>query len=131
MPGVRPALARQSHAYFWRHIVLAHFGTVATVIAARDDRLNRNIGVQRYPFLLCRSRSTTIALLEDGAWASVAHDDLALEEISSRLKRSYCSAEEAGLSIILQNRELPKIESTISSVLSELSRLIGFFFFLE
>ncbi|MCB4377127.1 recombinase family protein [Synechococcus sp. MU1611] len=81
-------------------------GTVATVIAARDDRLNRNIGVQRYPFLLCRSRSTTIDLLEDGAWASVAHDDLALEEISSRLKRSYRSAEEAGLSIILQNREL-------------------------
>ena len=32
---------------------------------------------------------------------------------------------------ILQNRELPKIESTIFSVLLELSRLIGFFSFLN
>ena len=89
--------------------------TVATVIAARDDRLNRNVEEERHLFLLCGSQGTTIDLLEDGEGASVAHDDLALEEIShersiaaaaesrkisSRLKLSYRSAEAAGLSII-------------------------------
>ena len=36
--------------------------------------LNRTIEKQRHLFLLCRSRGTTIDLLEDGMWASVAHN---------------------------------------------------------
>ena len=55
---------------------LIESGTVATVIAARDDRLNRNIEEQRHLFLLCRSQGTTIDLLEDGVWASVDLGDL-------------------------------------------------------
>ena len=53
---------------------LIQSGTVATVIAARDDLFNRKIEERRHLFLLCRSTGTTIDLLEDGVWASVAHD---------------------------------------------------------
>ena len=94
---------------------LIESGSVGVVMAARDDRLNRNTAEAQHLFRLCRARAVDLQLLEDGVWQSVSHDDLALEEvsheraiaaaaesrkISSRLKRSYRSAEQSGLTTI-------------------------------
>ena len=100
---------------YQRLLKLIQAGTVAEVLAVRDDRLNRDQPEALHLLRLCRQNDTKLRLLEDSLWMATAADQLAQEEvwvdrsaaaaaesrkISSRLKRSYATAEKSGLTTV-------------------------------
>ena len=100
---------------YQRLLKLIQDGSVAQVLAVRDDRLNRDQPEALHLLRLCRQHNTNLHLLEDSLWMATAADQLAQEEvwvdrsaaaaaesrrISSRLKRSYATAEKQGLTTV-------------------------------
>lgn len=94
---------------------LVEAGLVAEVRMLRDDRGNRNQAEALHLLRLCQLKNTALVFLEDSLWQTVSADPLAAEEvfhdraqaaaaesrkISSRLKRSYATAERNGLSTV-------------------------------
>jgi hypothetical protein len=118
-------------------LTLVEAGLVAEVRMLRDDRGNRNQAEALHLLRLCQLKGTALVFLEDSLWQTVAADPLAAEEvfhdrsqaaaaesrkISSRLKRSYATAERNGLSTV---RKAPLGYMVRSSVVMPDHRPVG------
>jgi len=116
---------------------LVEAGLVEEVRMLRDDRGNRNQAEALHLLRLCRLKGVALVFLEDSLWQTVAADPLAAEEvfhdrsqaaaaesrkISSRLKRSYATAERNGLSTV---RKAPLGYMVRSSVVMPDHRPVG------